>query len=235
MLSVADVHVYYGESHILQGVSLEVPAGKVVVLLGRNGAGKTTTLRAIMGLTPARTGRIAFEGREITGLPAYRVARTGVGFAPSGRRLFGDLTVRQNLDLADARRRGRGRSGDLWTVERIFALFPKLVALAERPARTLSGGEQQMLKIGRCLLGNPRLLLLDEPTEGLAPQVVRQVMETLHRLKELGLSMLICEQNAHLALSLADNAYLLEKGVIRFSGPPATVTQHPSFHDLLAV
>ena len=233
MLSVAEVHVYYGESHILQGVSLEVLAGEVVVLLGRNGAGKTTTLRAIMGLTPARRGRIAFEGREITGLPAYRVARTGIGFAPSGRRLFGDLTVRQNLDLAGAR--GRGRSGDRWTVERVFALFPQLVALAERPARTLSGGEQQMLKIGRCLLGDPRLLLLDEPTEGLAPHVVRQVMETLRRLKQLGLPMLICEQNAHLALSLADNAYLLEKGVIRFAGPAAAVTKHPSFHDLLAV
>ncbi|MGH7153516.1 MAG: ABC transporter ATP-binding protein [Acetobacteraceae bacterium] len=232
MLEVREIHAYYGESHILHGVSLAVAGGRVVALLGRNGAGKTTTLRAIMGLTPARRGQIRFDGKDITREPAFAIARAGIGFIPAGRRLFGGLTVLQNLYLGAAM---PGRSGGAWTLERIYSLFPKLETLAGRPARTLSGGEQQMLKFGRCLLGEPRLLLLDEPTEGLAPNIVRQLIGTLRSLKEAGVPMLICEQNARFALGIADDAYLLEKGVIRYSGNAAELSERPELKEHLSV
>jgi branched-chain amino acid transport system ATP-binding protein len=231
MLDLTEVHAYYGESHILHGVSLHVPPGQAVALLGRNGAGKTTTLRAIMGLTPARRGHVRFDGNDVTRLQAFQIARAGIGFIPAGRRLFGDLTVRQNLLLG---MRGRERSGG-WTLENIQTLFPKLRVLAERPARFLSGGEQQMLKFGRCLLGQPRLLLLDEPTEGLAPNIVAQLGETLRTLRAEGIPMLLCEQNARFALGIADHAYLLEKGAIRFSGPAGEMMERPELKEHLGV
>ncbi len=229
MLQVQDIHAYYGESHVLQGVSLTVGDGRVTALLGRNGAGKTTTLRAVMGLTPARRGSIRFDGRDLTRLPAFQVARAGIGFIPAGRRLFGDLTVRQNLLLGM-----RGGASD-WTIERVHGLFPKLAELAQRPARVLSGGEQQMLKFGRALLGAPRLLLLDEPTEGLAPNIVRALIETLQTLRRAGLAMLLCEQNARFALGLADDAYLLEKGMIRYGGSAADLAGRPELKEHLGV
>ena len=212
MLELVDVHAYYGESHVLQGISLQVAEGRVVALLGRNGAGKSTTLRTIMGLTRARRGSIRFAGREIAALPAFEVARAGIGFVPSGRRVFADLTVRQNLLLGAS---GGGRTNGAWTMDRVCTLFPKLASVADRRAQVLSGGEQQMLKLARCLLGQPRMLLLDEPTEGLAPIIVRQLRETLVVLRESGFAMLISEQNARFALEIADHGYLIEKGVIR--------------------
>jgi branched-chain amino acid transport system ATP-binding protein len=228
MLELDGVHVYYGESHVLQGVSLAAGAGRVTALLGRNGAGKTTTMRAVMGLTPARAGRIIFGGRDITRLPAFQVARAGIGFIPAGRRVFGDLTVQQNLMLGM-----RGRSD--WTIARLHALFPKLADLAQRPARALSGGEQQMLKFGRALLGAPRLLMIDEPTEGLAPKIVLALVDTLSTLREAGLTILISEQNARFALRLADDALLLEKGVIRYAGSAAELAARPDLKDHLGV
>jgi len=231
MLDLTEVHAYYGESHILQGVTLHVPQGQAVALLGRNGAGKTTTLRAIMGMTPARRGTVRFDGQDVTRRQPFQIARAGIGFIPAGRRLFGDLTVRQNLLLG---LRGGGRSG-AWTIDRVQALFPKLQILAERPARFLSGGEQQMLKFGRCLLGQPRLLLLDEPTEGLAPNIVAQLGDTLRTLRAEGMTMLLCEQNARFALRIADDAYLLEKGAIRFSGPAGEMMERPELKEHLGV
>jgi branched-chain amino acid transport system ATP-binding protein len=232
MLELSDVHAFYGESHVLQGVGLTVGEGRVVALLGRNGAGKTTTLRAIMGMTPARYGRIIWRGRDITRLPTHQVARAGVGFVPSGRRVFADLTVRQNLLLGV---RPSGGRSDAWNLDRVHILFPKLADLASRQARVLSGGEQQMLKLARCLLGQPRLLLLDEPTEGLAPTVVRDLIGAVRALRDAGLSMLICEQNARVALGIADDAYLLEKGLIRCAGPAAEMAERPEFRAHLGV
>ena len=231
MLHVDSIHAYYGESHVLQGVSLVAEEGKIVALLGRNGAGKTTTLRTIMGLTPARQGRVIFADRDITRLPPFAIARAGVGFIPAGRRLFSDLTVGQNLRLG---LRPAATAG-AWTLEKVFALFPPLRERVDRPAKALSGGEQQMLKLGRCLLGQPRLLLLDEPSEGLAPRIVRQISELLHELRAAGLSMLICEQNAKFALAIADTAYLIEKGCVRHSGPAAEMATQPELKEFLAV
>ncbi|MDA8051746.1 MAG: ABC transporter ATP-binding protein [Rhodospirillales bacterium] len=211
MLEVAAIDVYYGTSHILQGVSLAVRAGEVIVLLGRNGAGKTTTFRAVMGLTPARRGDIRFENKAITHLPPHAIVRAGLGLAPSGRRLFGNLTVAENLALAEL-------PGGPWTRGRVLALFPKLAEIAPRRAAFLSGGEQQMLKIARALLAQPRLLLLDEPTEGLAPVVVRELGGWLRGMREEGLSILMAEQNARFALALADRGYVMEKGRILREG-----------------
>ena len=228
MLELDGVHAYYGQSHILQGVSLSVPPGTVVVLLGRNGAGKTTTLRAVMGLTPARRGRITFAGTDVTRRPAFRVARAGLGFIPAGRRVFGDLTVRQNLLLGQ-------RPGGEWSMERVLTLFPKLGTLMDRSARVLSGGEKQMLKFGRALLGQPRMLLLDEPTEGLAPVVVQQLVQSLRMLRDAGLPMLICEQNALFALGVADHAFVIEKGTVRFDAPTAGLAERVELRELLGL
>lgn len=216
MLSLQEIHSFYGRSHILQGVTLEIKAGETVALLGRNGAGKTTTLRSIMGLTPARQGHVLFAGRDITRMATHRIARSGLAFVPSGRRIFSHLTVRQNLLLAQSHARSVGAG--TWSIGRVYDAFPKLSELHSRRAGFLSGGEQQMLKLGRALIANPRMLLLDELTEGLAPTVVEDLGRWLTRLKGEGLSMLVCEQNALFALELASRAYILDKGRIRHQG-----------------
>jgi branched-chain amino acid transport system ATP-binding protein len=214
ILTVEDLYTYYGLSQVLFGVSLQVARGECVCLLGRNGVGKTTTMRSIIGLTPPRRGRVVWKGRDVAGRPPYQIARAGVGFIPEDRRIFADLTVWENLDVAS---RG-GRNGGGWTVERVFDLFPKLRELMNRQGGFLSGGEQQMLTIARTLMGNPELLLLDEPSEGLAPLVVEHLKEQIARLKSEGLTILLAEQNIAFSLDLADRVYVLEKGHIRFDG-----------------
>ena len=218
ILEVRDVHTAYGLSRVLFGVSIEVRAGECVCLLGRNGVGKTTTIRSIMGLTPPHAGRILWKGADITGWAPYRIARAGLGFVPEDRRIFADLTVWENLDVA-ARNRG---DASPWTLERVFDLFPKLRELVDRQGGFLSGGEQQMLTIARTLMGNPELLLLDEPSEGLAPLVVDHLKEQIARLKQDGLTILLAEQNVDFCLDLADRVYVLEKGRIRYEGTAAS-------------
>ena len=215
MLEVDGIHTYYGESHILHGVSLRVAAGEAVALLGRNGAGKTTLIRSIVGFTPPREGRIVFEGEPIQAWPPYRISRRGVALVPQGRRIFSPLSVRENL-LLGARAAG-------WTLERVFALFPRLRERAEQSGGTLSGGEQQMLAIGRALLTNGRLLLLDEPSEGLAPILVREIGRVVKGLKGERLSILLVEQNYHLALRVADRVYVMNKGRIVYEGTPQSL------------
>jgi branched-chain amino acid transport system ATP-binding protein len=212
MLDVDGVHTYYGESHVLHGVSLRVGAGEAVALLGRNGAGKTTVIRSIVGFTAPREGRIVFDGDPIRGWPPHRIARRGVALVPQGRRIFSPLSVRENLLI--------GARADGWTLERVFDLFPRLRERQTQAGGTLSGGEQQMLAIGRALLTNGRLLLLDEPSEGLAPLIVREIGRTVERLKGQGLSILLVEQNYHLALRVADRVYVMNKGQIVYEGTP---------------
>jgi branched-chain amino acid transport system ATP-binding protein len=213
ILSVEEIYTSYGLSQVLFGVSLEVAAGECVCLLGRNGVGKTTTIRSIMGLTPPRRGRVLWKGADITAKLPHQIAHAGIGFVPEDRRIFADLTVWENLDVASRPRGDRG-----WTVERVFALFPKLSELVHRHGGFLSGGEQQMLTIARTLMGNPELLLLDEPSEGLAPIVVDHLKTQIRRLKEQGLTILLAEQNVGFCLDLADRVYVLEKGRIRYEG-----------------
>jgi branched-chain amino acid transport system ATP-binding protein len=231
---------------VLFGVSIQVHAGECVCLLGRNGVGKSTTMRSIMGLTPPQSGRVAFKGIDITGWEAYRVARAGIGFVPEDRRIFADLTVWENLDVAQ-RSRKPPRTGHprpephpdapiQWTIERVFDLFPTLRQLTSRNGGYLSGGEQQMLTIARTLMGNPALLLLDEPSEGLAPLVVDHLGEQIARLKAEGLTILLAEQNTDFSLRLADRVYVLEKGAIRFSGTAAALRDNEALrHELLAL
>jgi branched-chain amino acid transport system ATP-binding protein len=231
VLELHEIQTAYGLSRVLFGVSLEVAAGECVCLLGRNGVGKSTTMRSIMGLTPPHVGRVTWKGADITGWAPYRVARAGIGFVPEDRRIFADLTVWENLDVA-ARTTGAGT----WTIERVFDLFPKLRELAGRNGGHLSGGEQQMLTIARTLMGNPELLLLDEPSEGLAPLVVDHLREQIARLKRDGLTILLAEQNTEFSLALADRVYVLEKGAIRFSGPAARLRDDAALrHELLAI
>jgi branched-chain amino acid transport system ATP-binding protein len=213
ILEVKGIHSYYGTSHILFDVSIEIKEKEAVCLLGRNGAGKTTTLRSIIGLTPPRSGSIKFNGQEIIGKPPYRIASMGIGFVPDDRRIFGDLTVRQNIMIAR-----KEREGGVWDLDRIYALFPKLKDLDSHMGSHLSGGEQQMLTIARTLMINPALLLLDEPGEGLAPLVIENMKEQLGEIKKLGLTMLICEHNVGLATGLSDRAYVMDKGTIRYQG-----------------
>jgi branched-chain amino acid transport system ATP-binding protein len=215
LLSVEGIFTNYGKIRILRDVSLTVGEGEVVALLGLNGAGKTTTMRSILGLTPPRAGTIRIAGHDITGLPAYRVARLGVGYVPEGRRMFKDLTTLENLQLAE-----NGRGGD-WTITRVLEHLPKLAELRSRKSGRLSGGEQEMLSIGRALVSNPRLLLVDEPSQGLAPLVVEEVYRILTELKKTGVSILLVEQNALLALKIADRAYVLDSGRIVHVGPAA--------------
>lgn len=229
LLEVHDIHAAYGSSRVLFGISLTVARGECVCLLGRNGVGKTTTMRAIMGLTPPSSGRIVFDGTDITGLPPHRIARLGLGFVPENRRIFAELTVWENLDVAA---RATGRSGH-WTVEAVYGLFPKLSELANRQGGFLSGGEQQMLTIGRTLMGNPDLLLLDEPSEGLAPLVVESMLEQVSRLKREGLTILLAEQGVDFSLALADRVYVLEKGAVRFAGAAAELRDNPRLRDEL--
>jgi branched-chain amino acid transport system ATP-binding protein len=231
LLETHDLHTAYGLSRVLFGVSLEVRAGECVCLLGRNGVGKSTTMRSIMGLTPPQSGRVRFNGTDITGWAPYRIARAGLGFVPEDRRIFADLTVWENLDVA---RRTAAATG--FTLERVFDLFPKLRELTDRQGGHLSGGEQQMLTIARTLMGNPQLLLLDEPSEGLAPIVVDHLRDQIARLRREGLTILLAEQNTEFSLSLADRVYVLEKGSIKFSGPATRLRDDASLrHELLAL
>lgn len=216
ILEVHDLYTSYGLSQILFGVSLIVNEGECVALLGRNGVGKTTTLRSIMGLTTPQQGSVQYKSQNITGKPAYRVAQLGIGFVPEDRRIFPDLSVRENLDVA--RKAPASEHHALWTIERVYEVFPVLAKLDQRKGGYLSGGEQQMLTIGRTLMGNPDLLLLDEPSEGLAPLVVRDLSLQIQRLKAEGLTILLCEQNTKFATTLSDRAYVLEKGQVRFAG-----------------
>jgi branched-chain amino acid transport system ATP-binding protein len=216
LLAVEDVHTAYGLSQVLFGLTLHVERGECVCLLGRNGVGKTTTMRSIMGLTPPSRGRIRWNGTDIRGKAPHEIAKLGIGFVPEDRRIFAELTVWENLDVAR-----HARSANDWTAERIYDLFPKLVELRDRQGGFLSGGEQQMLTIGRTLMGNPELLLLDEPSEGLAPLVVEHLKEQVARLKHDGLTILLAEQNVDFSLDLADRVYVLEKGEIKYSGTAA--------------
>ncbi|MGB9370063.1 MAG: ABC transporter ATP-binding protein [Xanthobacteraceae bacterium] len=229
MLDVHDIHAAYGSSRVLFGISLDVARGECVCLLGRNGVGKTTTMRAIMGLTPPSSGRIVFDGTDITGAAPHRIARLGIGFVPEDRRIFAELTVWENLDVSA---RAAGRPGR-WTIEAVYGLFPKLRELANRQGGFLSGGEQQMLTIGRTLMGNPDLLLLDEPSEGLAPLVVENLLEQVSRLKREGLTILLAEQGVDFSLALADRVYVLEKGAVRFAGAAAELRDNPRLRDEL--
>ena len=215
LLELSHLETYYGDSHILFDLSLDVNAGDVVCLLGRNGAGKTTTVRSIMGLTPPRSGRIVLDGQDIAGIPPFRVARLGLGFVPEDRRVFPNLTVHENLEVA---RRTWSDGGTIpWTAARLFDLFPILRERRAQLGGTLSGGEQQMLTIARTLMGNPRILLLDEPSEGLAPLVVETLRAQLERLKQSGLTMVLTEQNVRFVSGLGDRVYILEKGMVRWT------------------
>src|SRR3989440_7780352 len=221
IVEVHNLYTSYGLSQILFGISLEVHERECVALLGRNGVGKTTTLRSIMGLTPPRQGEVRYKSQNITGLPAYRVAKLGMGFVPEDRRIFPDLTVRENLDVA--RKAPASPHNTVWTIERVYDIFPVLARVDERKGGYLSGGEQQMLTIGRTLMGNPDLLLLDDPSEGLAPLVIRDLGRQIQRLKAEGLTILLCEQNTQFATTVSERAYVLEKGHVRFAGTMAAL------------
>ncbi|HEX7386372.1 MAG TPA: ABC transporter ATP-binding protein [Castellaniella sp.] len=210
ILDVQNIHTYYGESHALQGVSLSLEAGETVCLLGRNGAGKSTTLRSIMGLTPPRQGQILFDGKDIAGHAAWRIARQGIGLVPEDRRIFPGLSVRENLEISEYHRPGSTRT---WSTERIFDQYPMLAELADRDGGNLSGGQQQMLAVARSLMSEPRVLLLDEPNEGLAPVIVKQIGELIDTLSKTT-TILFTDQSVHFALRHARRAYILEKGRI---------------------
>ncbi len=227
ILETRDVHTYYGKSHILHGVSLEVREGEIVTLLGRNGAGKTTTMRSLVNLTPPRQGGVRLFGQDTTRWSAHRVAQLGVGYVPEGRRIFGNLTVLENLLVPPT------RSGP-WTLQRVFALFPRLEERKHQPGRQLSGGEQEMLAIARPLLLNPRLMLLDEPSQGLAPLIVREVMGVIRTMREQGLAVLLVEQNAPLSLAVADRAYVLDDGRVVYSGPAEELRRDEELVERLA-
>jgi len=216
MLELKDIHTYYGDSYILQGVSLKVNEGSVVALLGRNGMGKTTTIRSIIGLAPPRRGEIIFKGKNVAELPPYAIARRGIGLVPQGREIFPSLSVRQNLTMA-ARSKGADKG---WTLDNIYTRFPILKERAETRGTLLSGGEQQMLCIARALMTNPDSLLLDEPSEGLAPIIVQEVGRIIGEIKKSGLSILLVEQNVSMALALADYAYIISKGQIVYESAP---------------
>jgi branched-chain amino acid transport system ATP-binding protein len=216
LLKVDGLHTFYGSSHILFGIGLEVNEGEVVVLLGRNGAGKTTTLKSIMGVVEFRSGSVDFRGLHIGGLPSNTISRRGIGYVPEDCRIFKGMSVRENLEVA--RRPPRNGQRAIWNEERLFDLFPDLKELLQRPADALSGGQQRMVAIGRTLMGNPDLILLDEPSKGLAPLVVQQMVRQLKILKTTGLTVLLSEQNLRFSLELADRAYIIEKGEIRYEG-----------------
>ncbi|MGA2126361.1 MAG: ABC transporter ATP-binding protein [Xanthobacteraceae bacterium] len=220
MLEVEGLSAWYGAAQILFGLALEVGRGEVVALMGRNGAGKSTTMKTIMGLVDRRQGTLRFAGRDISRLEPHRIARLGMGFTPEDRRIFSDLTVLENLDIGrqPPRRFADGTPAPAWDPERLFALFPNLRERRHSPGGRMSGGEQQMLTVARTLMGNPLLVLLDEPSEGVAPLIVEQMARTIVELKEQGLSILLSEQNVHFAGLVADRVYLLEKGQVRWQG-----------------
>jgi branched-chain amino acid transport system ATP-binding protein len=214
LLEIEGINSYYGKSHILHDVSLQVEQGEIVALLGLNGAGKTTTLRSILGLTPPRSGTVKFNGRELRGMAPHTVARLGIGYVPEGRRMFKNLSTLENLQLAE-----RPAGGDGWTIGRVYERFPKLKELAARKSGRLSGGEQEMLAIGRALVGNPKLILVDEPSQGLAPIIVIELYRTLEELRRAGTSILLVEQNALLALKVSQRAYVVDDGRIVHTCP----------------
>lgn len=218
LLAVRALDAWYGRAQVLFGVDLEVGDGEVVALMGRNGAGKSTTMKAIIGLLASRAGEIVFAGERIDGLEAFRISRAGLGYVPEDRRIFTDLTVIENLEVG---RRPPRAGAPAWTVERLFELFPNLGRMPDRPGGRMSGGEQQMLSVARTLMGNPRLVLLDEPSEGVAPVIVEQMANMILELKAQGVSILLSEQNMHFAELVSDRAYVLEKGQIRFKGTMA--------------
>ena len=215
MLEVSGLNAFYGKAQMLFDVSLEVARGEVVALMGRNGAGKSTTIKSIMGLLPGKRGQVRFMGEDITSLAPYQIARRGLGFVPEDRRIFSELSVMQNLEVG----RQAPREGvPPWTPERLFTLFPNLGEMPDRPGGSMSGGEQQMLTVARTLMGNPLLLMLDEPSEGVAPVIVEQMAHMITTLKQQGLAILLSEQNLHFAQLVCDRAYVLEQGQIRFNG-----------------
>lgn len=215
MLKILDIHTYYGDSYVLQGVSFEVEKGKVVGILGRNGTGKTTLIRSIVGLNPPRKGRILFKEVDISHIPSFKIARMSLALVPQGRRIFPSLSVLENLKIG-----AKNKGADPWNEEKIFGFFPALERRKDHRGNELSGGEQQMLAIARALMTNPELLLMDEPTEGLAPLLIRTIGEAMVRLKEAGLSTLLVEQNLPFALNVADYTHVLSKGLIVYSSPP---------------
>jgi branched-chain amino acid transport system ATP-binding protein len=223
MLSVERLSAWYGAAQILYDLNFEVERGEVVALMGRNGAGKSTTMKSIMGLVARRDGTVRFNGRDISRLKPYEIARLGLGFTPEDRRIFVDLTVAENLDIGrqDPRRFSNGKPVPSWTPERLYNLFPNLGEMPNRLGGRMSGGEQQMLTVARTLMGNPLLVLLDEPSEGVAPIIVEQMANTIIELKKEGLSILLSEQNVHFARLVSDRVYVLEKGQIRWSGTVA--------------
>ncbi len=222
-LEVANIHTSYGLSKVLFGVSLKVEAGQCVSLIGRNGVGKTTTMRSIIGLTRASEGAIHFESNDITRLPTYRISKLGIGFVPEERRIFPDLTVWENLDIA----RRTPVAGGGWSEAEVFDLFPDLANIQSRLGGVLSGGQQQMLTIARSLMGNPKLLLLDEPSEGLAPRVVETLRDKIRQLKESGLSIVLAEQNLGFVMALSDYCHIMEKGEVKYSGTPGDLKAKP--------
>jgi branched-chain amino acid transport system ATP-binding protein len=229
LLTVSDIHTYYGDSYVLQGVSLALSKGAIAAILGRNGMGKTTLIRSLAGLTPPRTGEIRYRGRSLRGRPAYAVAQDGIAIVPQGRRIFRSLSVRENLllptsVLARSQRRPTERQpGQRWDFNAVLEEFPQLAERIDHPGGALSGGEQQMLAIGRALMANPELILMDEPSEGLAPRLVLQVKEIMRRLRERGHAILLVEQNLELAMSVADEVYVLSSGRFVFQGTAAAL------------
>jgi branched-chain amino acid transport system ATP-binding protein len=228
-LVVENIHTFYGTSHILFGVTLKVNRGECVCLLGRNGVGKTTTLKTIMGLAHARQGAITYNGKNLIGLPPYEIARMGIGYVPDERLIFPDLTVGENLEIAA--KEPVTSDTTPWTVERVYELFPILEPLDGRPGGYLSGGEQQMLTCGRALMGNPSLMLLDEPVEGLAPVVVQEVTHQIKHLKKMGLTILLAEQNIQFATEISDRAYVIEGGQVRYEGTIAELERQPDIKE----
>jgi len=225
MLRIRNLNAWYGRAHILFGLSLEVRRGEVVALMGRNGAGKSTTMKAVMGLLDRMDGGIEFMGREIAGMDPYRIARLGLGFVPEDRRIFTDLTVMENLEVG----RQEAREGmQAWTPEKLFRLFPNLGEMPQRQGGRMSGGEQQMLTVARTLMGNPWLVLLDEPSEGVAPVIVEQMANMIVELKQQGMAILLSEQNVHFAELVSDRVYVLEKGQMRFEGSMAALAADES-------
>jgi branched-chain amino acid transport system ATP-binding protein len=220
LLDVEGLHAHYGQAHVLQGVDLRIEAGSVLALMGRNGAGKSTTLKAIMGLVPPSGGAVRLAGEALSGLGPHEIARRGLGYVPEDRRIFTELTVMENLEVG---RRAARPGIPAWTPERLFELFPNLASMRDRPGGRMSGGEQQMLTIARTLMGNPSLVLLDEPSEGLAPVIVEQMARAILSLKQEGLTVLLCEQNLHFATLVSDRAAIIEKGVVRYEGTMAAL------------
>ena len=225
LLEVEDIHTYYGAIEALRGVSLNVDEGEVVTIIGSNGAGKSTTLRSVSGLTPARSGKVVFEGREITRLAAHEIVNCGIALAPEGRHCFARMTVRENLDLGAYRRRDAGIDED---VERVYDLFPRLKERERQKAGTMSGGEQQMLAIGRALMARPKLLMLDEPSMGIAPILVERIYETIAEINRQGMSILLVEQNANYALDVAKRGYVLETGEVALTNESAELRNDPA-------